>query len=342
MAVRVEPTTPADLDEIAHLLSAAFAAEAGAPFANRDLLRWKYLDAAGENVPPRSYVLRQESGIVAHCALMPLNFAGQKISAACFMDWVGDRRVPGAGVTLLRKLLTMFDVGLIAGGSETTRALAPRLGFKQRQSIGLFARVIRPLGQATSRPRTTIWRDAARLARNAGWSLSSAGPIDPELQVVRVSRVESLPVFASTQSMTPERTPAIINYWLHCPAAQISAFEIRRRETRIGYFLLSQVGGQSRIIDLRVSAESRTDGEMAYRLAVRTASEDQSTCEVITLGSMPESAAVFESSGFRHRGDEPLFVYDRRGLLRDAPPIDWSMLNDDTAYMYDRQNPYAT
>ena len=148
MAVRVEPTAPTDLDEIARLLSTAFGAGSDAPFVSRDLLHWKYLDSAGESVAPRSYVLRQASEIVAHCALMPLTFGAQKISGACVMDWVGERRVPGAGVTLLKKLLTLFDIGVIAGGSAATRALAPRLGFKQRQGVGLFARVIRPLGQA--------------------------------------------------------------------------------------------------------------------------------------------------------------------------------------------------
>jgi hypothetical protein len=122
----------------------------------------------------------------------------------------------------------------------------------------------------------------------------------------------------------------------------VSAFEIRRRDARVGYFLLCQVRGQSRIADLRVSVGSGSDREMAYRVAVRTAAEDRTTCEVITLASSPEVSAALDGCGFRHRGDEPLFVYDRRGLLRDAPPIDWSMLNDDTAYMHDPQNPYAT
>jgi hypothetical protein len=341
VAVRVEPTASADLDDIARLLSAAFGATADAPFINRDLLRWKYLDPAGDDIP-RSYVLRQESDIIAHCALMPLNFAARQISGACFMDWVGDRRVPGAGVTLLKKVLAQFDVGFIAGGSEATRALAPRLGFKQRQDLNLFARVIRPLGQVMTRPRTTVWRDAARLVRNARWSRSALGQIDAEWRAVSVSRFESLPDSVSMQSLTPERQPSTLNYWLRCPAAPVSAFEIRCRDARVGYFLLCQVSGQSRIVDLRLSAESSSDREMAYRVAVRTASEDRAACEVITLGSTREASAALEGCGFRHRGFEPLFVYDRRGLLRDAPPIDWSMLNDDTAYMHDPQNPYAT
>jgi hypothetical protein len=68
----------------------------------------------------------------------------------------------------------------------------------------------------------------------------------------------------------------------------------------------------------------------------------RSACEVMTLASTPETSAALERCGFRRRGEEPLFVYDRRGLLREAPPIDWSMLNDDTAYMHDPENPYAT
>ncbi len=353
MALRAEPTSPADLEDIARLLCSAFDASPDARFVNRDLLRWKYLESAAENAPARSYVLRQGPDIVAHCAMVPLAFSVDRhdpmpapdvetISGACFMDWVGDRRVPGAGVTLLKKMLTLVDVGIIAGGSEATRALAPRLGFKPRQTVSVFARVIRPLEQARTRPRTSLWRDAARFARNAAWSVRALGRLDPHWRGIGVSRLGSLPDTTSPQSMAPVRTVSDLNYWLRCPAVAVSAFEIHRQSARAGYFLMCRVNGQSRIVDLRLAAASQADWEMAYRVAVQAAVEDPSTCEVVTLGSTPETSAALEACGFKRRGEEPLFVHDRRALLREAPPIVWSMINDDTAYMHDPLNPYAT
>jgi hypothetical protein len=353
VALRAEPTSPADLDGIAALLRAAFDAPADAPFVNNDLLRWKYLEPSAGHTARRSYVLRQGSEIVAHCAMMPLTFSVQHlelpppadaepISGACFMDWVGDRRVPGAGVTLLKKVLSLVDVGLIAGGSPATRALAPRLGFTQRQTVGVFARVIRPIGQARTRPRTGLWRDAARLARNTVWSLKSVGQLDPRWRAIGVSRLGSLPETAAAHGLEPLRTPSDLVYWLRCPAAAVSAFEIHRQSERAGYFLMCRVNGQARLVDLRLRATSQSDWELAYRVAVQAAEDDPSTCELVTLASTPAIAAALEACGFRRRGEEPLFVHDKRAVLPEGLPIVWSMANDDTAYMHDAQNPYVT
>ena len=51
---------------------------------------------------------------------------------------------------------------------------------------------------------------------------------------------------------TSQRTIAGLNRMLNCPAAEFSAFVIQRSKRPCGYFLLAQVGKQTRIVDLRI------------------------------------------------------------------------------------------
>ena len=80
------------------------------------------------------------------------------------------------------------------------------------------------------------------------------------------------------------------------------------------------------------STEAR-DWQMAYRLAVRAATEDVSTCEVVALASMPLARAALSACGFRWRGSIPLSVNDPQGKLAAAPPLCWSLIEDDAAYV---------
>jgi hypothetical protein len=354
MAVRIEPTTPADLDAVARLLCIAFNAPPDARFVDRELLHWKYFERASGLAVPRSYVLRQGAEIMAHCGLAPLTVriprhnpqrsidALETVSGFCSMDWAGDRRLPGAGVILMKKLTALTDISIIVAGSDDTRALAPKIGFPLRQTFDLFARVIRPLRQARSRPKTDRWRDGVRLVRNSIWSFTPSGRIDSEWRATPASQFTGLPEGVLDGALAPDRTADYLNYWLRCPAARISGFEIRRRGVFVGYFLLSRVGGQSRVADLRLDAGSAADWEMAYRLAVRTAARDRTACEVVSIGSTATTCTALKACGFRRRGAAPLFVYDRRGVLREAPPLLWSMIDDDMAYVHDPQNPYST
>jgi hypothetical protein len=285
----------------------------------------------------------QGESITAHCAIAPLNLvmpseqehqeATNSVSAMCFMDWASGPQLPGAGVLLYKRLMSLADVAIVAGGSDATRAIIPRLGFKVHASVDTFARIVRPLRQWRTGPPTRTWRDAARVLRDTAWSLAPLGTLSADWTATPVNSFAEATNGISLPLTVPEHGVEFLNYWLRCPTTPIKGYEIQQRGIRRGHFLLSQVAGQARIADLRLRSTEARDWQMAYRLAVRAATEDVSTCEVVALASMPLARAALSACGFRWRGSIPLSVNDPQGKLAAAPPLCWSLIEDDAAYV---------
>src|SRR5258705_7258331 len=146
MGLQFQPTQLSDLDDIAEALIAGFNASADARFADRELLKWKYFERGPEWEGSRSYILRKDDIIKAHCGVWPMNleFSGQRVTSNSFVDWISDRNTPGAGVMLKKKLMNLTDTGVVVGGTEDTRRVVPRIGFEQVGEVVTFARVVRP------------------------------------------------------------------------------------------------------------------------------------------------------------------------------------------------------
>jgi hypothetical protein len=354
MAVTLRPAVPGDTEQIAALLGAAFQAAAGAPFTAPALLHWKYFESFGEGSLPRNHVLVQGQTIVAHCVAMPLPLCVpraaapervERLSAVCFMDWVAGRELPGAGAILMKKLMSQAQVAVVAGGSATTRSVIPRLGFEPRGSLRVFARVLRPWRQARTRPSAGPLRDAARLARNTAWSRMPLGTIAAEWRAIPVRRFDDDDDDGAAwqgEAIHVQPTAAFLNYWLRCPAAQLSGFEIVRGEERRGRLLLSRVRGQTRLAGLWLRTSTLHDLQQAYRLATRAASQTREASEMVAFASTAVESRALGSCGFRERDIRPLFVHDPAGRLPRDMPLVWNSINDDAAYVDDPANPYRT
>src|SRR5215510_2606724 len=231
MALQFFPTVPEDLDAISALMQAGFKAGPEAPFVDQRLLRWKYFDAGPPWEGLRGYVLRDGGNILAHCGIWPLNlsFLDQRVTCVCFVDWVSDRSLPGAGFLLKRKLMTMAQTAIVVGGTSDTRAVVPKLGFECVGEVGFFVQIVRPWKQFRTRPSEGVLRDTGRLVRNTGWSRSvsarptstdgwSAVPVKSFEQIVDVSPQNPHP--------TPWRDPQYLNYWLRSPTAIVTGYQI--------------------------------------------------------------------------------------------------------------------
>ncbi len=345
MSLAFAAIAPSELAAVEAFLLSGFAAPAAAVFAQPEVLRWKYFEPGPQWDASRSYVLRQNDTIKAHCGVWPMNlhFRGQQVSCSAFMDWLSDRDLPGAGVLVKKKLMRLSDTAIVVGGSADTRAVVPRIGFEHVSDVGTFARVVRPWKQFRTRSREVVMRGAARFFRNAAWSLLPAGSIARDWTTRQVESFQELPPELYGQTYpTPWRSASYLNYWLRTPAVKMSGFEILRRNQFQGYFLLSQVAGQARIVDVRLVSESETDWANAYRLATSVAAQDPDTCEIMTIASNPLTSQALHASGFRHRGSVPLFFYDPQKKLAGAQPLVLNMIDGDAAYLHDPAHLYVT
>jgi hypothetical protein len=200
---------------------------------------------------------------------------------------------------------------------------------------------VRPWRQFTARkPRR--FKDVARLVRNMIWSRSAAGAIDPAWRAAQVGSFAALPHAPQRSGTTIEHTAEYWNYWLRCPAAAVSGFEVFRDDEFAGSFLISRVGGSARIAALRLRTPTPDAWVQSVRLAAQAAAADGSTCEITGTAATPDAAAALLASGFRQRGALPLFLYDPSGRLADNDRPLWNPIDDDFAYVSDPANPFHT
>jgi len=343
--VELHRTEIADLDAVASLLLSVFNSPPDAPFVNRKVLHWKYLEPGPQWEGSRSYTLRKGEKIHAHCAIWPLNlhFDDQEVTCLCYIDWASRSDLPGAGFILKKKLMKLSQTSIVVGGSAETREIVPKLGFAPIGNVESFARVVRPWKQYRSRPAEPLMNGAARLIRNTSWGLTSISSPQKNWSTIRVESFNSKFDFNyMSRYPTPWRDADYLNFWLRCPAAEVSGFELLRAGVPAGYFLLSRVGGQTRIADIRVGSEDPDDWKACYSLAATTAAQNPETCEILASASTPPIIDSLKASGFRSRGSAPLFLYDPQKLLTNHPPMFWNLIEGDAAYLSDPAYPYVT
>ncbi len=338
---------PSEQPAIAGFLKTTFHAGPEQSSFRPEVMRWKYFSDHPDWGGTRSYVVKKDERIVAHGGVWPLHFvkAATELSVIHLIDWAASRSATGAGVLLLRKLAGMSDVLLTIGGSPDTQAILPKIGYRQVGEFKLHARVVRPWLQFRSTPDPS-WKAPLRLLRNAMWSLPSLPALPKGWHVSRISRfdssLESVLHRTAPEVFTSRRTVLGLNYILSCPAASFSAFVVSQSQRPCGYFLLSQVGKQTRIVDLHVESEDSEAWMAACILAERTAAEIPETCEIVAGFSMGQVNEVFGQMGFRLRESMPVLCYDPKKLLDAGSALNVSLLDGDACFIADPRNPYLT
>jgi hypothetical protein len=133
-----------------------------------------------------------------------------------------------------------------------------------------------------------------------------------------------------------------LNYLLSCPAASFSGFLVSQERNLRGYFLLAQVGGQARIVDIRLDSEDRESWQAMCALAVRAAAEDPETCEIVAASSVEATGESWLQAGFAHRETDPILCYDPRNLVSSGPPLDLSLADGDLCFLSEPLSPYLS
>ena len=343
----LEVLSPRERDSLIAFLSDVFHLPNTAAFLNPDLLSWKYDEPRPDWPGSRSYAWMEQGAITAHACLYPATYrAGdQDIAASYLIDWAAGRRLPGAGVLLLRKLASFFPVLLAIGGSEDTLRILPKLGYRTCGEISSYARVMRPWRQFRTDPFPRGWKGPLRLARNVLRSLEPvrSAPKDWSAQPIAAFEDSHAALLAAeTPFPSTHRTPALLNYLLRCPGARMSAYLIHREGRACGWFMLARVPGVVRIADLRVQSSEPEWWQAAYDLATQIALADPEGCELVAAASTPLAADAIRNNGFRLYRSDPIFLLDPKGLLANRTPLEVSLLDSDAAYLYVPGYPYLT
>jgi hypothetical protein len=336
-------------EEIAEFFISAFGPGLPPVLLSPQFLQWKFFEERPDWAGSRSYVAQQGDRIAAHACVWPTGFRTPSGNIGCshLLDWAADPAVAGAGVTLYRHLMQLTDIVLAIGGSRQARRLLPKIGFRPYGTLEYYARVVRPFRQYRQRPRPSPLREIARLGRNTLWSLSPYGAMDPRWSATRREQAgdwldQVVSRFASSTFCPGRRSAASVNYLLACPAAVNSLYSLACDGLERGYFVLNEVQGQTRVVDLFLNSEEPAEWEAACRVAFRTAASLATTCEVVAATSLPWLAGIFRGCGFRKSDDRPIMLCDPRQLLTGAPRLQIQMADSDAFYLYDPSFPFLT
>jgi hypothetical protein len=339
---------PEQQGAIAQLLRLVFGPGMSPSLLNPELLQWKFFSPRPGSNGSRSYVLGESAEIQAHACEWPISFlsSSHEVQSCHLIDWAARPEAKGAGIRIYQYLMAQNDTVLAIGGSVQARKLLPKLGFRPHGTLDSFARVVRPWRQYCTRPQRTGWRGLARLARNTIWSLPPVAVSEGEWTAAPVSHPNDLPdkafrIHASSFCLGV-RSPAWLQYLLDCPIMNCRLFALAKASLPRGYFLLNQVAGQCRIVDLAVDSEAPLDWEAAYRVAVTTAVRQKTTCEVTAVSSLPWLSEAFRKIGFRLRQQIPVMLHDPARRLVDSPPLHLRMTDSDHCFLYDEAYPYLT
>ena len=340
----VTPARPEDLAEISRLIEATFGDDLPAEFLKPAFLNWKFFASRPGWGGPRSFVIRDEDRIVAHACVWPTLFecGRAEVRASHLIDWLAAPSVPGAGIAVYQHLMRLSGTVVAIGGSPQARKLLPRIGFKPYGRLDTYARVIRPWQQFTSRPHGAAWREAARLGRNALWSLVQLPEPEGGWSTEPAGRAGELPAAAVQTFWVGRRSAEQLNYLLDCPAAACKYYRLVKNGSPRGYFLLNSVDGQCRIIAVQVDSDDPRDWRSAYRASARTAAELTPTCEITAASALPWLGEMLEQDGFRKRGEKPIVLYDPDGRLADAAPLHVQMIDSDAFFLYGKSYPFVT
>jgi hypothetical protein len=310
-----------------------------------DVLEWKYFSDHPDWQGTRSYVVKKDAQIAAHGGIWPLRLTGTSVDVkgVHVLDWAANRKAIGAGLLLLRKIFAMTDAVVAIGGSEDTRTMLPKIGYKVKGEMRVYARVVRPWRHFLTNP-VWDWKSPLRLLRNTKWSLAPLAGVGEGWTLQRISgfdaSAEGILNQIGNYMVSPHRTPAGLNYILRSPAAPFSAFLLFQSHQLRGYFLLCKVGAQVRIADLRIDGDDPDCWKSAVALAARAAAEDPEVCEVIAGSSFPALEEALRQGGFRQRRRNPVFCYDVRGILKSVQSLNVSLLDYDAAFMVDPGHPF--
>jgi hypothetical protein len=340
---------PALVPELSRLFRTAFGPDIPPEFLDPAFLYWKFFERRPGWQGPRSYVIQHDEGVAAHACLWPVAFhTPSGIVRSChLLDWAANPAAPGAGIAIYRELAEKSGTAIAIGGSKQARRLLPKLGFEPYGVLRYFARVIRPLAQFRARPKSSLSREALRLARNAVWALTPRKRAVPDWSATHVEYasdwLDELVRDPGCAFCSPGvRSSALVNYLLDCPAARCRLYAVGAEARPFGYFLLNEVHGQTRIIDLFVRSTEPAAWEAACRLALESAAELPGTSEVVAASSLAWLDGVFRGCGMREREARPVMLYDPRGRLESASPLHLQMVDSDAFFLYSPAFPFLT
>lgn len=246
-------------------------------------------------------------------------------------DWASDARVLGAGVSILRKVLQMFDFLYANGGSDMTRKIIPSIGFAKVGDVWFAERPIRPLQQMLAR-RPLDWKAPARFARNAMRASRPLAAIPEGWSLEEGIGEEEFPSQVAGSMPSALRSIGFLRYLAQCPSAEIRVFQVLKDGRPVGRIAFSLVHHQLRVIGIWLKDPSPEAQRAAYGLALAVAKGTDSAFQIVAMGSTPDSERAAAAAGFRVHDHTSLLWLSAKASI-PALAFDFQMADNDSIFL---------
>lgn len=328
----VRPSTPADGPAISDLMR-----EVGlAPDINPTHQHWKYWQPRADWPGSRSFVLTDESGLLAHAAVVPGTCLSgdSRLRVLHMIDWVARPTAMGGGVQVMRHLAHLTDAMLAIGGSSQAQKIFPRVGYRECGVVRAHVRSLHPT-RLLRAPASSGWKRLPRFARSVLWAIAAPRPSRGNWQVRRlttdeIDRICTVAPRGRGSVAVFERTAALYRYMLECPIVPVAACALECNGRVGGAFLLAFTPGQVRLVDYWVDSEDPADWRTLVQCAVSEAKNVDDAAELVAWASDPLSHRCLLECGFHERFTLPIL------LRKNAPhggTLRVQMLDSDAAYL---------
>jgi hypothetical protein len=237
---------------------------------------------------------------------------------------------------LMKHIGARFDSLLAIGGSTDTLRILPHLGFRAVGTLTNFVRVLRPLRFASGDKLS--WRWAARAARAIVWKVTAPKARAKNATFARLQQnehyaqalVRSRGTTATTYS---DRSADSLVYLTSCPCTELEAFSASAPDGTEGYFVLSVVRGQVRLVDWAVNADNVRAQDWLLQCAVRRALSRRDATEILTWASDSQFADALRNCGFHARDRSPIQLRPSRGKSLPPGPFRLYMADNDAVFL---------
>lgn len=347
MGLQFAAALPSQRPAILNFLLDVFHADPRLNSFQPQVMDWKYFSPHPAWSGPRSFLVHKDEQIVGHGGIWPIRLAtgDEGTQAIHLVDWAASPAALGAGVHLLRSISQIADVMITIGGSQDTRKILPKLGYKSGGILRRYVRVVRPWLQLRTRARQD-WKAPLRFLRNARDMLTPLPRVPAGWRIERITSFgeevhAALKVKNSSPEISPIRAIAGLNYVLACPAAEFAGFVVRHSARLIGYFIVATIGHQARIVELKTTTEDPGQSRAICAAAARTAADDPRVAELVVGTSSQRIGKIWQQLGFQLRRQDAILYLDNRNL-GPGTEFELNLIDGDVCFMYNPGQPYIS
>jgi hypothetical protein len=260
------------------------------------------------------------------------------------IDWCASKKSGGAGLVLLRNLMSRVEVCVSIGGSEETQKIIPVLGFRPVNTLRTFVRPLRALRQLRLRAFSG-WRAPAKFVRNSVWLTRSAirTPVGWSATPTSAEGVpQELWPIGTSGTLVSSRGSALYSYLTQCPTTQFRLYILRRQEKPVGYFCLAITPTQARLADYFLQNPNREAWRALVSFAVEKAHLEKNVCEAIASVTALGAAETLEEAGFRFIQERDFMVHFASNSAASGAFFRLTNLDSDAAFYHSDQLDFIT